>query len=141
MACLEQCALEFFVLRPDDESIHRSELALLLYRKLLGLELPYSYVAPSPRLDITPFKTNLFLWLNYLSLLALRSQREGSFVQLESGLSTAMELVPLDKNFAIQTEYVKNWRWLFIVYVVIAFTDLYQLCVSVSLAGLRCTRS
>lgn len=105
MSCLEQCALEFFVLRPSDEtSIHRSELALLLYRKLLGLEMPYSYVAPSPRLDIIPFKTNIFLWLNYLSLLALHSRRDSSFVQLESGFSMALELVPLDKHFAIQTE-------------------------------------
>ncbi|KAF9363328.1 hypothetical protein BGX34_004372, partial [Mortierella sp. NVP85] len=47
VACLEQCALEFFVLRPGDEApAHRSDLALLLYRKLLGLELPCSYVTP-----------------------------------------------------------------------------------------------
>ncbi|KAG0003119.1 Zinc finger C3H1 domain-containing protein [Modicella reniformis] len=104
MACLEQCALEFFVLRPGDET-HRSELALLLYKKLLGLELPYSYVAPPPRLDTTPFRTNIFLWLNYLSLLALRSRHDGSFVQLESAFSSALELVPVDKNFAIQTEF------------------------------------
>ena len=123
MACLEQCALEFFILRPgDDAPAHRSDLALLLYKKLLGLELPYSYVAPSTRLDIAPLKTNLFLWLNYLSLLALHSQRDGSFVQLESGFSMAMELVPLDKNFAIQTEYVESWRrMMFIVCVVFAF--------------------
>ncbi|KAG0232497.1 Zinc finger C3H1 domain-containing protein [Mortierella sp. GBA43] len=106
IACLEQCVIEFFILKPSDEtSTHRSELALLLYKKLLGLGLPYSYVAPTPRLDIAPFKTNTFLWMNYLSLLALHSRRDNSFIQLETGFSVAQELVPMDKSFAVQTEF------------------------------------
>ncbi|KAF9113241.1 Zinc finger C3H1 domain-containing protein [Mortierella sp. AM989] len=105
-ACLEQCVYEFFKVESSHEvGIGRSELALLLYKKLLGLDLPYSYEAPPARLDITPFKTNVFLWLNYLSLLALGSEREGSYVQLEAAFSSAMEALPADKISVTRTEF------------------------------------
>ncbi|KAI8604106.1 hypothetical protein EDD21DRAFT_240334 [Dissophora ornata] len=104
-ACLEQCALEFFTVEPRHEAgMGRTELALLLYRKLLGLELPYSYTAPPTRLEIAPFKTNVFLWLNYLSLLALVSRHNNSFEHLESAFSLAMDLLSPDKAWVIQAE-------------------------------------
>ncbi|KAG0021239.1 Zinc finger C3H1 domain-containing protein [Entomortierella chlamydospora] len=102
-ACLEQCAYEFFKVESSHEvGIGRSELALRLYRKLLGLSLPYSYEAPVARSDITSIRTNVFMWLNYLSLLALGS---GSYSQLEAAFSSAMEALPADKISVIQTEF------------------------------------
>ncbi|KAF9166685.1 Zinc finger C3H1 domain-containing protein [Mortierella sp. AD010] len=102
-ACLEQCAYEFFKVESSHEvGVGRSELALRLYRKLLGLSLPYSYEAPVARLDITSLRTNVFVWLNYLSLLALGS---GSYSQLEAAFSSAMEALPADKVSVIQTEF------------------------------------
>ncbi|KAF9199717.1 Zinc finger C3H1 domain-containing protein [Haplosporangium sp. Z 27] len=103
-ACLEQCAYEFFKVESNHEvGVRRSELAILLYKKLLGLELPYSYETPPTRTDITPFKTNVFLWLNYLSLLALESENYGSS-QLEVAFSFAIETLPANKLWVIQTE-------------------------------------
>ncbi|KAF9359341.1 Zinc finger C3H1 domain-containing protein [Mortierella sp. AD094] len=102
-ACLEQCAYEFFKVESSHEvGVGRSELALRLYRKLLGLSLPYSYEAPETRSDITSLRTNVFMWLNYLSLLALGS---GSYSLLEAAFSSAMEALPTDKISVIQTEF------------------------------------
>ncbi|KAF9431873.1 Zinc finger C3H1 domain-containing protein [Entomortierella beljakovae] len=104
--CLERCAFEFFVVNSSEMSIsQRSELAIQLYKKLLGLSLPYSYVAPPTRLDITPFRTSVFVWLNYLSLLALRSESNDSYMELESAYSCAIEILPSDKSLEIRAEY------------------------------------
>ncbi|KAI1293241.1 Zinc finger C3H1 domain-containing protein [Mortierella claussenii] len=106
MACLEQCALEFFEIDSGSQSsLDRSELALNLYQKLLGLDVPDSYQAPPTRLDTTPFKANVFLWLNYLSLLALGSARNNSYAQLEMALSSAMDILPAEKASIFKTEF------------------------------------
>ncbi|KAG0300454.1 Zinc finger C3H1 domain-containing protein [Dissophora globulifera] len=104
--CLEQCALEFFTIQPSHlAGLGRSELSLLLYRKLLGLDLPYSFMPPSARLDIAPFKTNMFLWLNYLSLLALGFRQTNSFEQLESAFAIAMDSLPTNSVSFVQTDF------------------------------------
>ncbi|KAF9177821.1 Zinc finger C3H1 domain-containing protein, partial [Haplosporangium sp. Z 767] len=105
-ACLEQCAYEFFHVETKHEAnIGRSELSLILYRKLLGLALPYVFEVPSAKQDIAPFKADICLWLNYLSLLAMHSLPGGSFAHLESAFSSALDALEGDSKTIILIEF------------------------------------
>ncbi|KAG0248794.1 hypothetical protein BG011_009913 [Mortierella polycephala] len=105
-ACLEQCAYEFFHVETKHEAnIGRSELSLILYMKLLGLALPYNSEVPPVKQDIAPFKTDICLWLNYLSLLAMHSLSGGSFAHLESAFSSALDALEEDSKAIILVEF------------------------------------
>jgi hypothetical protein len=101
-SCLEQCAFAFFELsdtipqHPDSQH----ELAKLLYKKLLGLELPYAIQLPKERAEIALCKMDVFLWLNYLSLLVIR----GSIVEFEEVLPLALERVGVESKPVIRIE-------------------------------------
>ncbi|KAF9137339.1 Zinc finger C3H1 domain-containing protein [Mortierella sp. GBA39] len=105
--CLGQCARAFFDI-DEGEEFHQanagrdsSEQAILLFKKLLGLDLPYNFKAPPTKVDIAPFKTNTFLWLNYLSLLALQAKHLHSFDDMTMMLSVAADSVPRLKRSLI----------------------------------------
>ncbi|KAG9064118.1 Zinc finger C3H1 domain-containing protein [Linnemannia hyalina] len=105
--CLGQCARAFFDIG-EGEEFHQanagrdsSEQAILLFKKLLGLDLPYNFKAPPTKVDIAPFKTNTFLWLNYLSLLALQAKNLHSFDDMTMMLSVAADSVPRLKRSLI----------------------------------------
>ncbi|KAG0359220.1 Zinc finger C3H1 domain-containing protein [Gamsiella multidivaricata] len=103
--CLQQCALAFFVVDLRHElAFDRSELTRLLYHVLLGLEVPGDFVAPPTRLDIATYKNNIFLWLNYLCLLALESRLSNAFTQLDSAFKSALDVLPVDTRAVVQTE-------------------------------------
>ncbi|KAG0345408.1 Zinc finger C3H1 domain-containing protein [Podila humilis] len=70
---LEQSAINCFVL-DDTSKFSRLERAKMLFRVLLGLELPYRFQVPQCRIDLSDTSKNVFVWLNYLSLLALETQ-------------------------------------------------------------------
>ncbi|KAH7049931.1 hypothetical protein BKA57DRAFT_326801 [Linnemannia elongata] len=109
-ACLGQCARAFFDIG-EGEEFHQanagrdsSEQAILLFKKLLGLDLPYNFKAPPTKVDIAPFKTNTFLWLNYLSLLALQTKDLHSFDDMTLMLSAAADTIPRLKRSLIVGE-------------------------------------
>jgi len=106
--CLVQCARAFFEIdqRFDDVNagLDTSELGILLYRKLLGLELPYTFKAPPTKVKAAPLKTNTFLWLNYLSLLSLQAQDLHSFDNMALTLSAAVDTIPMRKRSLIAVE-------------------------------------
>lgn len=108
--CLGQCARAFFDISEGDE-FHQanaerdsSEQAILLFKKLLGLDLPYNFKAPPSKVDLAPFKTNTFLWLNYLSLLALQAKDLHSFDDMTLMLSAAADTIPRLKRSLIVGE-------------------------------------
>ncbi|KAF9897602.1 Zinc finger C3H1 domain-containing protein [Lobosporangium transversale] len=104
--CLEQCSFAFFIIDNGYQTnLSRSELAICLYKKLLGLELPYSFNPPPTRVSIIFCRTNVFLWLNYLSLLALGKQ-DSSYSQVQSAFLSALEILPKESISIIQTEFV-----------------------------------
>jgi len=78
----------------------QAELATLLYKKLLGLELPYATQLPQERIDISPCKTNVFLWLNYLSFLAIRNSMD----EFETALPLALEKLSSESKAVIRLE-------------------------------------
>lgn len=108
--CLSQCARAFFDISEGEEydvtnaGFHSSEQAILLYKKLLGLDLPYNFKAPPTKVEIAPFRTNTFLWLNYLSLLALQAQNIHSFDSMASMLSAAVDIIPQHKRSLVVAE-------------------------------------
>ncbi|KAF8937453.1 Zinc finger C3H1 domain-containing protein, partial [Haplosporangium gracile] len=108
--CLGQCARAFFDTSEGEEfnqanaGRDSSEQAILLYKKLLGLDLPYNFKAPPAKVEIAPFRTNTFLWLNYLSLLALQAKDVHSLDDVTLMLSAAFDSVPRYKRSLIVTE-------------------------------------
>lgn len=104
LACLEKCAFAFFEepeMRPKQAN-DDSDFATLLYKKLLGLELPYAIQLPKECMDISRCKSDVFLWLNYLSFLAAR----GLLVEFEQALHPALEKLSLESKAVIRAEYV-----------------------------------
>ncbi|KAG0284700.1 Zinc finger C3H1 domain-containing protein [Linnemannia gamsii] len=108
--CLGQCARAFFDISEGEEydvtndGLDSSEQAILLYKKLLGLDLPYNFKAPPTKVEIAPLRTNTFLWLNYLSLLALQAQNIHSFDNMVLMLSTAVDTIPRRKRSLVVAE-------------------------------------
>ncbi|KAF9150951.1 Zinc finger C3H1 domain-containing protein [Linnemannia schmuckeri] len=108
--CLGRCARAFFDISEGEEfnqanaERDSSEQAILLYKKLLGLDLPYNFKAPPAKVEIAPFRTNTFLWLNYLSLLALQAKDVHSLNDMGLMLSAAFDSVPRHKRSLIVTE-------------------------------------
>ncbi|KFH69875.1 hypothetical protein MVEG_04679 [Podila verticillata NRRL 6337] len=92
-ASLEQCAFEFFETEPQNMSGYsRADYALLLYRVLLGLDLPFLFTAPAAKGNTSECRNNTFLWMNYLSLLAVQGKdSEKRLADLDSGFSSASE--------------------------------------------------
>ena len=106
--CLAGCARSFFAIDDAyDEAnagLDSTELALLLYRKLLGLELPYTFKAPPTVVKAAPLRTNTFLWLNYLSLLALQAQDIHTFDAMALTLSAAVDTIPMRRRSLVVAE-------------------------------------
>lgn len=105
--CLEHCAFQHYEIDSTRTTgLDQAQLALFLYKKLLGLPLPYSYESPPTKQSITACKTDVFLWMNYLSLLALRSQPDSLIAELESAFTVAMNILTGASKELLQTEYV-----------------------------------
>ncbi|KAF9127733.1 Zinc finger C3H1 domain-containing protein [Mortierella sp. 14UC] len=108
--CLGQCARAFFDIGENDEfdnanaALDSSEKAILLYKKLLGLDLPYNFKAPPIKSNIGSLRTNTFLWLNYLSLLALQAQDLHSFDNMNLMLSAAVDIIPRRRRSLVVAE-------------------------------------
>ncbi|KAG0372803.1 Zinc finger C3H1 domain-containing protein [Mortierella sp. AD032] len=108
--CLSQCARAFFDIGDGDDfdnanaGLDSSERAILLYKKLLGLDLPYNFKAPPMKSDIAPLRTNTFLWLNYLSLLSLQTQDLHSLDNMALMLSAAVDIIPCHKRSLVVAE-------------------------------------
>ncbi|KAF9901614.1 Zinc finger C3H1 domain-containing protein [Linnemannia zychae] len=108
--CLGQCARAFFDIDEKGEfdnanaGLDPAEKAILLYKKLLGLDLPYNFKAPPTKSDIGSLKTNTFLWLNYLSLLALQAQDLRTFEDMAMMLSTAVDNIPRRRRSLLVAE-------------------------------------
>ncbi|KAF9085227.1 Zinc finger C3H1 domain-containing protein [Mortierella sp. AD031] len=107
--CLAGCARSFFAIDDAyDEAnagLDSSELAILLYKKLLGLDLPYTFNAPPTRVNAAPLRTNTFLWLNYLSLLALQAQDIHTFDAMALTLSAAVDTIPMRRRSLVVAEH------------------------------------
>ncbi|KAF9989550.1 Zinc finger C3H1 domain-containing protein [Mortierella antarctica] len=104
--CLENCAFEHYEIDSTHSiGLDPAQLALVLYKKLLGLPLPYSYEAPPTKHSTTACKTDVFLWMNYLSLLALRSQPDSLIAELESAFSVAIDTLTGASKELLQTEF------------------------------------
>ncbi|KAF9969505.1 Zinc finger C3H1 domain-containing protein [Actinomortierella ambigua] len=82
--CLIQCALSYFEVKPEQMAeAHSANYVILLYKKLLGLDLPVEFSAPKPTHEIAMYPKSAMLWINYLCLLAIQGKTSGSFVELE----------------------------------------------------------
>ncbi|KAG0092742.1 Zinc finger C3H1 domain-containing protein [Podila epicladia] len=94
-ASLEQCVFEFFIAEPQNMSDYsRADFALLLYRVLLGLDLPFLFTPPATKGDTIGCRNNIFLWMNYLSLLAIQGKdSKERLADLESALISAAETI------------------------------------------------
>ncbi|KAF9921282.1 Zinc finger C3H1 domain-containing protein [Linnemannia zychae] len=109
--CLCRCARAFFDLDQDRElnntntGLDSMEQAILLYKKLLGIDLPYNFSAPPTKMDIAPLRNDTFLWINYLSLLALQSNSLHSFDNLTLMLSMAVDAIPQNRWSLTISEY------------------------------------
>ncbi|KAF9414852.1 Zinc finger C3H1 domain-containing protein [Podila epigama] len=94
VACLEDCAFEFFIIEPKQASEYeRSDLALHLYQTLLGLETPFLFRVPEAKGSIKSCKDNIFMWMNYLSLLAIRGRDLNSYHVLEAAMDFASDSI------------------------------------------------
>lgn len=103
---LEQCAFEFFETEPQNMSGYsRADYALLLYRVLLGLDVPFLFSAPAVKGDTSECRNNMFLWMNYLSLLAVQGMdSEKRFADLEPDFVSASETLHSYGNSLLRSE-------------------------------------
>ncbi|KAG0028132.1 hypothetical protein BGZ81_004981 [Podila clonocystis] len=92
-ASLEQCAFEFFLAEPQNMLAYsRADFALLLYRVLLGLDLPFLFTPPTAKGNASECRNDIFLWMNYFSLLAIQGKDSKERLEdLESAFVSASE--------------------------------------------------
>ncbi|KAG0037842.1 Zinc finger C3H1 domain-containing protein, partial [Podila clonocystis] len=92
-ASLEQCAFEFFLAEPQNMlDYSRADFALLLYRVLLGLDLPFLFTPPTAKGNASECRNDIFLWMNYFSLLAIQGKDSKKRLEdLESAFVFASE--------------------------------------------------
>ncbi|KAG0225906.1 Zinc finger C3H1 domain-containing protein [Actinomortierella wolfii] len=104
--CLIQCALSYFeVNRESLEASNSVAYGVLLYKKLLGLDLPAGFSAPKPASDISTCPQSAMLWINYLCLLAIQCKSSNSFVELEKAYVFAIASLPEAMRGIIREDY------------------------------------